>query len=126
MSDLLNDPRVLEIIAGLVALLWGAIRSTEFYRSIRDGRIQTLMAHIEEAVEAGVVTTYQEYVEGIKRGIGGGKLTPEQTRNARAAARMSAINNARARGIDLLKTIGEDGIALAIESAVKRQKGIAE
>ena len=125
VQRLIESPEALTVIAGIAGFLWAMFRGTDLYRSIMAGRAATLMGHVEEAVEGAVVATYHEYIEGIKRGVGGGKLTPEQARNARLSARASAISNGHKLGLDLLKILGEDGIALAIERAVKRQKGIA-
>ena len=125
INALLENPDALTVIAGIVASLWAMFRGTDWYQSIQAGRAATLMGHVEDAVEGAVVATYHEYVEGIKRGVGGGKLTPEQARNARLSARASAISNGHKLGLDLMKIVGEDGLALEIESAVKRQKGIA-
>lgn len=128
INALLQSPEALNVIAGIVTALWALFRGTEWYRSIQASRAATLMGHVEDAVEGAVVATYHDYVEGIKRGgiLEPPRLTAEQAHNARVAARSSAIHNAHALGIDLIKILGEDGIALAIEAAVKRQKGLAQ
>ena len=127
--SLFDNAKFVQVIGGLVALLWSFIRSLEFYRDTQQTKFGSILQKIDGIAEAAVVETYHGYVEELKRGNRNGpgsKLSHEQAVIARNRARATAMHSAREAGIDILKIIGEDGLAVAIEYAIKRQKGRVE
>lgn len=74
-------------------------------------------------VERGVATAYSEYVEKIKAASADGSISPEERREAKNRAISSAVSTARAEGLDLLRTVGQEHLSGMVDHAVARAKG---
>ena len=114
---LLNDTAI-GAAAGTAAVLWGAVKSTEWW----ERRMARRRNRAVSLLEAGVVRTYERYVREIKRARADGKLSAAERRRARELAIETATAIGRKEGIDLLRTLGRDHIEPWIERVLRRLK----
>ena len=119
LPQLLTSESSLALVGAAIGAAWTAFRSTDCYRRAQQRRYDKALL----ALEAGVDVTYRTYVQALKEARADGKLTPEETAEARQRARDAAIEFGRTQGIDVLREVGEQFIDLAIAKLVKRLKG---
>ena len=106
------------LVGGAVAGIWTAFKTTELWRRIKGRRFRRAV----RALEAGVETTYREYVARIKASRADGKLTEAEKRRARALAKERAARIAARHGVDAVRVLGEEYVDLWIAKLVKRLK----
>ena len=102
------------IFVGVIGLL-GGIAQVDWMRRWK-------YAWALDIVKLAVSWTYNEIVRPMKLKAEG-KLTEEQTSQARQAAVKKALEIADNRGLDLDKILGVDLLELYVEMAVAKAKG---
>jgi len=79
-------------------------------------------ARAVEALEVGVNEAWEAYGRQWKAARADGKLSDEARAGLRKFASETAIEVGRARGVDVLKTLGEQAIGSLIRGIVDRRK----
>jgi hypothetical protein len=108
----------LTVLGTVLGGLWTGFKASDRFRRLHRRRYRKALL----ALESGVERTYQAYVKAIKAGRSDGRLTEEEKARARAMARMRAVKLAKAEGVDLLRTIGEDYVDVWIGRIIGRRK----
>lgn len=122
MRDVFLSETGLELIALLFTLLWGWFRGTEWFAGMRTRVKQSRWEKAMALVEAGAEKTYRTFVASVKE-VNGGKLTPEQQRQAQDRALAEAQRMGRAVGVDVVQVLTPDLARVAVVAAVHKLKG---
>ena len=119
MINFITSETGIALAVGLVGILWGIVRKLD---AIKKYNLEKGL----EFIEAGVKTTYDEFVRAAKAESGDGKLSEEN----RTAAVNSAINTARQyaanNGIDLFKSYAEEYLPVLVDKAVAAAKNMSK
>lgn len=108
------------VVVAVVALVYKLLRP---YIVAKVSAIR--LDELYNAIEAGVVQTYETYTKEIKRASADGKLTAEEAATARAMARDYAVYYMQMNGVDILKQYGMKMIDGLIEYFVGKSKAAA-
>lgn len=122
MSNAINlclNEGVINLAACLAAAVWSWVKGAEWYRTLRDAKIQK----VERIVEAGVEQTWREIVQEMKSLSPDGKLTPAQQREVQDFAIARAKEIGLRMGVDIAREYGPELLRLAVDRVVRRLKG---
>jgi hypothetical protein len=122
VRDVMLSEAGLELIALVFTLLWGWFRGTEWFAGMRARIKQSRWEKAMALVEAGAEKTYRSFVASLKE-ANGGKLTPEQQRQAQDQALAEAQRMGQRIGVDVLQVLTPDLARVAVVAAVHKLKG---
>lgn len=107
-----GDVQLWEVLAGIVALIWGVVKARIKLAEDWERKLLTF-------VESGVQKTYDEFVKTAKAQAADHKLTQEQISTARDRAWEAAKAYAAEQGVDLAKQVAAEQIPVLISRVVK-------
>jgi len=113
--DLLARPEAQTIVIAVIAFVVGLVKKLATVKKYKLG------VGIE-ALQVGVLTTYDIMVRGLKAGREDGKLTDEERALVRANAIQVAVEYAKDKGMDLVKFYGKELLPVLIEKIVASSK----
>jgi len=109
------------IIAMLVGIVWTVFKSSDAYRSWRTRVSEEKFDAAIRALEAGVQSTYDNYVRRAKAEAPDRKLTNEQRSRARFEAIQHAVSVAPAR-VDVIKELGGHSQAISVVEEIVQER----
>ena len=117
-EKLLNNEIAVGIALSMLGSLWAYFKASQWYQD----KIAAKHARAADAVEAGVVFAYTNFVRNELEKIAG-KLPVAKQAEARGMAKKIAQDIGKEQGIDVLATLGPDFFDMYVERAVKAAKG---
>lgn len=114
----LDSETGLTLLAGVLGAVWTLFKSSDWYMRSKERRYTKAM----QALEAGVYRTYQSYVRAIKTARHDGRLTEQEKRCARRLACETAIELGLAKGVDVMRELGNEYLDLFIAKMVTQLK----
>ena len=118
IHDILGSEPALTLMGSVLGTFWMGLRGSTWFNRIRERKLRRAI----DALEAGMVHTYDTYVRAIKIARADGKLTEEERRHARDLARQAAIEFAQSEGIDLVQELGDHYINLWLNRLLRKAK----
>lgn len=118
MDDLITSETFFTVVVALAGAALAWFKRTEVYAALQERK----EARAWEALEAGVLKTWEVYVKAIRQSRADGKLTEEEKRQARAQAKRYAISYGTSVGVDVVKELGEHYMDAAIKRIVDEMK----
>lgn len=115
--DWLGREEAQTAVLALVALVFGLVKRIQAVRRWR-------LTRALEFLEAGVRTSYEEYVRAMKENSLDGTLSDSERREARRRALDRAQQYAAENGLDLLKAYTKEYLPVLIEKIVARNKAV--
>ncbi len=113
--DLLAKPEFQTIVVSAIAFIFGLVKKMQFTKKWKLGVAAN-------AIEVGVIDTFESYVRVRKAGWADGKLTDDERREARSIAINVAIDFARDKGLDIVKFYGKEYLPVLIEKFILKNK----